>query len=161
MDKDTILERLRTAGLAIASDTRNGNDNGWAIRLDNGAIVNVWDSGKITFQGQNQEAARTALNLNDPAALGGAVSSATTTKNARRVFVVYSHDPTPARLDAMLRRWQVEPLFLDQLPSGGQTIIEKLESVRRDANFDDEGYARVTLAEEITEQGITIDVRLL
>jgi predicted nucleotide-binding protein len=49
----------------------------------------------------------------------------------------------------MLRRWQVEPLLLDQLPSGGQTIIEKLESVRRDANFavvlatpDDEGYAR-------------------
>jgi predicted nucleotide-binding protein len=68
----------------------------------------------------------------------------------RKVFVVYGHD-TQARtqLEAMLRRWQVEPLLLDQLPSGGQTIIEKLESVRRDANFavvlatpDDEGYAK-------------------
>jgi predicted nucleotide-binding protein len=49
----------------------------------------------------------------------------------------------------MLRRWQLYPLILDQLPSGGQTIIEKLESVRREANFavvlatpDDEGHAR-------------------
>ena|SRR5438045_3378179 len=40
----------------------------------------------------------------------------------------------------------LEPLILDQLTSGGQTIIEKLDSVRKDANFavilatpDDEG----------------------
>ncbi|KPB01700.1 hypothetical protein SU32_07160 [Ahrensia marina] len=47
----------------------------------------------------------------------------------------------------MLRRWGLEPLILDQLTSGGQTIIEKLERVRSDANFavvlatpDDEGH---------------------
>jgi predicted nucleotide-binding protein len=44
---------------------------------------------------------------------------------------------------------RVEPLILDQLPSSGQTIIEKLDSVRRQANFavvlvtpDDEGHAK-------------------
>lgn len=49
----------------------------------------------------------------------------------------------------MLRRWDLEPLILDQLTSGGQTIIEKLESVRREAVFavvlatpDDEGHRR-------------------
>jgi predicted nucleotide-binding protein len=49
----------------------------------------------------------------------------------------------------MLRRWELEPLILDQLTSGGQTIIEKLESVRSQANFavvlatpDDEGHRR-------------------
>jgi len=35
----------------------------------------------------------------------------------------------------MLRRWGLEPLILDQLTSGGQTIIEKLESVRNEVNF--------------------------
>jgi predicted nucleotide-binding protein len=41
----------------------------------------------------------------------------------------------------------MDPLILDQLPSGGQTIIEKLESVRSQATFavvlatpDDEGH---------------------
>ncbi|MBP3507977.1 MAG: nucleotide-binding protein [Lachnospiraceae bacterium] len=44
------------------------------------------------------------------------------------MFVVYGHD-TVARtqLEALLRRWDLEPLILDQLVSAGQTIIEKLE----------------------------------
>jgi predicted nucleotide-binding protein len=62
--------------------------------------------------------------------------------------VAYGHD-TQARneLEAMIRRWGLNPLILDQLPSGGQTIIEKLESVRSQASFavvlatpDDEGH---------------------
>jgi predicted nucleotide-binding protein len=50
-------------------------------------------------------------------------------------------------LEAMLRRWHIEPLILDQLPSQGQTIIEKLEAVSNEADFgivlatpDDEGH---------------------
>lgn len=67
-----------------------------------------------------------------------------------KVFVVYGHDEQArARLDAMLRRWGLEPLILDQLPSEGQTIIEKLEKYTGEAKFgvvlatpDDEGYRR-------------------
>jgi predicted nucleotide-binding protein len=47
----------------------------------------------------------------------------------------------------MLRRWKLEPLILDQLPSEGQTIIEKLEKYTADVKFavvlatpDDQGY---------------------
>ena len=47
----------------------------------------------------------------------------------------------------MLRRWGLNPLILDQLPTQGQTIIEKLESAIDKASFgivlvtpDDEGY---------------------
>ena len=47
----------------------------------------------------------------------------------------------------MLRRWGLDPLILDQMTSGGQTIIEKLESVRKEAGYavvlatpDDEGH---------------------
>lgn len=47
----------------------------------------------------------------------------------------------------MLRRWDLEPLILDQLPSEGMTIIEKLEHYRDNVQFavvlttpDDEGH---------------------
>ena len=47
----------------------------------------------------------------------------------------------------MLRRWGLEPIILDQLPSEGQTIIEKLESYTDQVGFavvlatpDDEGH---------------------
>ena len=49
----------------------------------------------------------------------------------------------------MLRRWKLEPLILDQLPSKGQTIIEKLEEYTGDVGFavvlatpDDEGHRK-------------------
>lgn len=68
----------------------------------------------------------------------------------RKVFVVYGHDNNArTQLEAMLRRWDLEPLILDQLISSGQTIIEKLEEYTKQANFgivlatpDDIGYPR-------------------
>src|SRR5206468_2730877 len=66
----------------------------------------------------------------------------------RRGFVVYGHDETcRTQLEAMLRRWGLEPLILDQLPTEGQTVIEKLEAAIAEADFgvvlatpDDEGH---------------------
>lgn len=63
------------------------------------------------------------------------------------MFVVYGHDITArTQLEAMLRRWNIEPLILDQLPSEGQTVIEKLENYTQKAHYavvlatpDDEG----------------------
>ncbi|ERI61146.1 TIR domain-containing protein [Xylella fastidiosa] len=65
-----------------------------------------------------------------------------------KVFVVYGHDDAArTELEAMLRRWKLEPLILDQLPSEGQTIIEKLEKYTAEVKFavvlatpDDEGF---------------------
>ena len=55
---------------------------------------------------------------------------------SKKVFVVYGHDePSRTRLDAMLRRWGLDPMILDQLPSKGQTIIEKLEDYTEDVGF--------------------------
>ena len=49
----------------------------------------------------------------------------------------------------MLRRWDLEPILLDQLTSEGDTLIEKLERYMNEAVFavvlatpDDEGHAR-------------------
>jgi predicted nucleotide-binding protein len=61
MDKDTRLAQLDAAGLKIQSEQRNGNDTGWRICLDSGAIVNCYDTGNWNVQGKNQDAARAAL----------------------------------------------------------------------------------------------------
>ena len=62
--------------------------------------------------------------------------------------LVYGHDErAKTKLEAMLRKWGLAPIILDQLTSGGTTIIEKLEAHRAEANFavvlatpDDEGH---------------------
>lgn len=67
-----------------------------------------------------------------------------------KVFVVYGHDKDSLyELEAMLRRWKLEPLILDQLPSEGQTLIEKLEKYATEVKFavvlatpDDKGYRK-------------------
>jgi predicted nucleotide-binding protein len=171
MDKDKAVEGLRAAGLTIGSEQRNGNETGWQIRLTSGAIVNCFDNGSVNVQGKNQDAVRAALGLDVPAGVRTSGAPAAAAISVRKVFVVYGHD-TPARtqLDAMLRRWQLDPLILDQLPSGGQTIIEKLESVRREANFavvlatpDDEGHARDKLAEKAfrARQNVVLELGMM
>lgn len=135
MDVAQVKGHLATAGLSVVEEARDSNDTGWRLRIGCNAIVNVYDSGKIVVQGKNPYPVRKALGLDDANhALSNGIAQ--TSGVARKVFVVYGHD-TKARgeLEAMLRRWGLDPLILDQLPSGGQTIIEKLESVRQDAKY--------------------------
>jgi predicted nucleotide-binding protein len=146
MNKDEIISTLHMASLEVINEARNGNDDAWRLDIDCGAIVMLYDTGKIVLQGKNGDPVRAALNMD-----GGKPTAAfpARQKAARKVFVVYGHDEEArTQLEAMLRRWNLEPLILDQLASGGQTIIEKLESVRKEANFavilatpDDEGNA--------------------
>ena len=64
----------------------------------------------------------------------------------RRVFVVYGRDQESLDdLELLLRRLKFDPVILQNLPAGGDTIIEKLEN-STNANFacvlltpDDEG----------------------
>ncbi|OIR25044.1 hypothetical protein BGC33_05290 [Bathymodiolus thermophilus thioautotrophic gill symbiont] len=70
----------------------------------------------------------------------------------------------------MLRRWGLEPLILDQLPSQGQTIIEKLESYAADVQFavvlatpDDMGH-RAEHSDESTyraRQNVVLELGML
>lgn len=53
------------------------------------------------------------------------------------------------QLEALLRRWDLEPIILDQQASGGQTIIEKLEEYGSNVGYaivlatpDDDGKAK-------------------
>jgi predicted nucleotide-binding protein len=79
MDKDTAIGMLEAAGLPIKSADRDGNDTGWQIRLDSGAIVNCYDKGTISFQGRNQDPARAALGLDAPVSIDASMQSRSTT----------------------------------------------------------------------------------
>lgn len=138
MDINDVINLLKSKKLSIIEQKRTGNNLGTVLKLNNGCIVNCWDSGKVNCQGKN--------NAEVDAIIHGHCSSDTN----RKVFVVYGHDGNArTQLEAMLRRWDLEPIIIDQLVSSGATIIEKLEEHTNEVNFgivlatpDDIGYAK-------------------
>lgn len=167
---DNVRETLQNNGYQIASDTRLSNDSGHQFRCTTGEIICVYDSGKIVPQGKNQSDMK-ALFGQSPSPSSNAGSGTANNNGNRNIFVVYGHD-TAARtqLEAMLRRWGLNPIILDQLTSGGKTIIEKLESVRGDASFavilatpDDQGH-RAEHPEEIAyraRQNVVLELGMM
>jgi len=140
MDKDYVMQLLKKNGMKIIEEKRMGNNFGTVLKLYGGCLVNCWDSGKVNCQGKNKEVVEKLLSISD--------YDETPINN--KVFVVYGHDVVArTQLEAMLRRWDLQPLILDQLVSSGQTIIEKLEEYTNQVNFgivlatpDDVGYSR-------------------
>lgn len=149
MTKEQVKEILVSKGFEIKEETRTGNDLGTVYRLTNGCIVNSWDSGKVNCQGKNKADVE-ALLKKDSESTGQRTCSSNSKTSNKRVFVVYGHNTNArAQLEAMLRRWELEPIILDQLVSTGQTVIEKLDEYISQANFgivlmtpDDIGYAK-------------------
>ncbi|MDR2871301.1 MAG: nucleotide-binding protein [Xanthomonadaceae bacterium] len=150
MTLDEIKACLQAGGLQIENEAELGNGTGTQLRLQNGAIVNSFKTGNFNVQGKNQDAVKECLGV--PVAQAAAAAAPQNGAAAKpmlsKVFVVYGHDDVArTELEAMLRRWRLEPLILDQLPSEGQTIIEKLEKYTAEVKFavvlatpDDEGY---------------------
>ena len=110
--------------------------HGKRIRTNTGCIINCFTTGKITYQGKNCSAVKELIEGR--------------TANNKRIFVVYGHDTiAKTQLEALLRRWDLDPVILDQEASAGQTIIEKLETYSADIGYaivlatpDDEGKAK-------------------
>lgn len=136
---EQVKNLLKRAGQTISSENRTGNDLGTVLKLTNGCNVNCWDKGTVNCQGKNSSEIEKLLSSQT---IGVLINN--------KVFVVYGHDKNArTQLEAMLRRWDLEPLILDQLPSDGSTIIEKLEKYTNQADFgivlatpDDIGYAK-------------------
>lgn len=129
--------------------TEKAIQHGCQFAFPDGAILSAFESGKHHWQGKasaTREKVSTLLGEPAPApAPSGQPHS--TSAYSNRVFIVYGHD-TSAReqLELLLRRMKLEPIVLQNLPSGGQTIIEKLETCS-DVTFacvlltpDDEGH---------------------
>jgi predicted nucleotide-binding protein len=136
-----VRELLGSAGIKVEDELRLKNNTGTQLRLAEGQKVNVYDKGTCYVQGSDVESINRILGLETQVDFAKAPAP-------YRVFVVYGHDRTARdQLEAMLRRWKIEPLIVDQLPSHGQTLIEKLEEVVSDVHFgvvlatpDDEGH---------------------
>jgi predicted nucleotide-binding protein len=165
MTLDQAKNLVSKAAYAITEERRVSNDTGTMLRLDCGAVVNVWDKGSFNVQGKHKTEVEAILASGAGLARTGRVAI------SNKIFVVYGHD-TAARsqLEAMLRRWGLDPLFLDQLPSEGQTIIEKLENYAYSVNYavvlatpDDEGH-RANRPDEKTfraRQNVVLELGML
>lgn len=142
MKIEDVKGLLGAAGLTISSEQRLRNNTGTQLRLENGAIVNCFDKGTVNVQGKNKDIVEKVL--------GGEASSSSPRTPSSKVFVVYGHDSGARdQLEAMLRRWDLDPIILDQLPSEGATLIEKLENYVANVGFavvlatpDDVGYPK-------------------
>jgi len=141
MKKDEIIMILKKNGYTIESDSRAGNNYGDVLRLSNGSVVNCYDKGTHNVQGKNCDEIKKIL-MND--------SERNNTPENNNVFVVYGHDEiAKTQLEALLRRWDLEPIIFDQIVSSGKTIIEKLEDNINKVSFgivvatpDDIGYPK-------------------
>lgn len=132
MTFEEVKEKLDTAkGFSLVEVV--SIDHGKQIKLNNGCLVNCYNTGKVVYQGKNTDVVKDFVE--NKVAIN------------RKVFVVYGHDDIArTQLEAMLRRWDLEPIILDQMASSGKTIIEKLEEYAADVNYaivlatpDDEG----------------------
>lgn len=137
------VKALLTSGYGLTVISEQAIQHATQIRTKEGPLVNVFTSGKCVLGGKNPHL---VPDFDQRLAAVSGSSSVT----SRSVFVVYGHD-TRARtdLEAMLRRWNLSPILLDQLASEGDTLIEKLERTTQSAAFavvlataDDEGYAK-------------------
>ena len=143
MDPNAAKKLLVEREFTIRSEERLPNETGTQLRLENGAIVNVFDNGNHSVQGQNREQVKELLDNVVPVQ-----TNTSSTGAGNKIFVVYGHDQDAKdQMETLLRRWYLEPLFLDQLPSEGQTIIEKLEKYTGQVDYaivlatpDDEGH---------------------
>ena len=134
--------------------------HGLQFELREGVKVNFYSSGKTVPGGPRSEF-RTQV---EEFISGGVQESGTQIREVlmdrsnsrsqeidRRVFIVYGHDIAARNsLELILRRMQVDPIILENIPSVGDTLIEKLESLT-DADFacvlltpDDIGAAKDT-----------------
>lgn len=166
MDVEEARQLITRSGYTITSEERLGNNTGTRLNVDCGAIVNVYDKGTYQVQGKVSEPIK--------AILASSVVGQTSCAHAQfsnEVFVVYGHDDhARTQLEAMLRRWGLEPLFLDQLPSQGQTLIEKLENHTSRVRFgvvlatpDDEGHRASHPDEKVfrARQNVVLELGML
>ncbi len=141
MDPRTAKVIIEKAGLKIEAECRLGNNTGTQLRLNSGQLVNIYDTGNFSVQGKNPDSVRKLLEE---------VQGTERPAISNKIFVVYGHDSQAReQLELILRRWKLEPMILDQLPSEGKTIIEKLENYTENIGFavvlatpDDEGHRR-------------------
>lgn len=137
--------------------------NGNQIKLENGAIINVFKTGTFNVQGKNNSEVKDFIRSR--------MQGSEKVKTNNKVFIVYGQNETARNeLENILRRWGLEPIILDKLASGGKTIIEKLESQMPEIGYgvvlataDDEGYRKGAPNEKMfrCRQNVVLELGML
>jgi predicted nucleotide-binding protein len=100
------------------------------------------DTGKDVCQGKATELTKSIKEWQKPAKAEAVKERVAGANN--RVFIVYGHDLAAREgLELMLHKMGLEPIVLANLPTAGDTIIEKLE--RYLGEHGDAGFACVLL----------------
>lgn len=160
-DRDSVEGILREEGWY---DSEREIQHGVQFTLTDGTKVNCYNTGRVVVQGRDttikeqadKRFASSSMASKTSAAEEDAAGAQTTAP--RRVFIVYGHDlQARDELELLLRRLKLEPIVLQNIPGGGDTIIEKLEALT-DADYacvlvtpDDEGRKRVEASDQIAD----------
>ena len=173
---EEVIEALNSGGIPFERESRDGFERLVPENLD--GVVNVYDNGTCQVQGrQKDEIAAVLGDLVGRARgrrkllRGPQPAAKEATGEAPKVFVVYGHDEQArTETDAMLRRWGLEPLILDHLPSKGTTLIEKLEHYQEGVGWalvlltpDDLGHPALepTKAAPRVRQNVVLEMGML
>lgn len=159
-NQDQVKEALKERGWYAAE---RDIEHGIQFVLNGGTRVNCYTTGRVQIQGRDSPEKQEAISLFGsptsatvrPASAHTSLASAEQSKTTipHRVFIVYGHDvEAREQLELLLRRLRLEPIVLQNLPGGGDTIIEKLEELT-EADFacvlvtpDDEGRRKADAA---------------
>ena len=99
MNKEQVLRAIEGSYTVLSEEVIS---NGISLKLNNGGIINCFSNGNHNVQGKNVQEIKAVLE-------GSRVP------NKKKIFVVYGHDDIArTQLEAMLRRWDLEPIILDQ-----------------------------------------------
>lgn len=152
-DRTSLEKALDSAGWLVGA---REIQHALQYELHEGVKVNLYDSGRFAFGGPKsgfKAEVEQFVNAGPDGAASGSKPGPSQERDRqaseKRVFIVYGHD-TVARngLELILRRVQVNPIILENIPGVGDTLIEKLESLT-EADFacvlltpDDVGASR-------------------
>lgn len=127
------LESIRTVlkGNNVPFDEKP-LQHGCQFLFKDGAILCAYESGKHNWQGKStptRQRVTSLLGESEKTPVVAPFPSQDSHSYNNRVFIVYGHDSgAREQLELLLRRMKLEPIVLQNLPAGGQTIIEKLET---------------------------------
>ena len=108
-------------------------EHGVQFLLEDGTCVSRYSTGRVVVQGKDTALKHAAQQLFEQRtrSLTGqeARRSAHASTNAPpKVFIVYGHDKRARKeLEHLLMTLRLEPVVLEKVPGGGDTLIEKLE----------------------------------
>lgn len=93
------------------------------IECQNGVIVTCYNNGNHQVQGKNSASVQELLDVTEEAV------------RSKRIFVAYGHDNARYELEALLKAWDLIPLYLDKCAGNNQTIIECIEKQLEESDF--------------------------